>query len=390
MRSHYGRLFKYRETKGRTPLEDFLSESLTDLFNRLPKIEQLSFVDRLFVPSELKLKWHSVASASTELWMKTQVAITEGRLDILILCDKQPIIVVESKIKSAVRKRPDDSDQLHGYGHWLKRQADENDGNLTIICLLTHLTPPPKGFIEPGSDAYGATPKLVRWYQVAAELKALSCDDRLRLDVRTLAEELYLFLLEQDMTSESPRLEDFAAAIVFIKAGSRISKAFEDVFEHVSGLRGVFPRGSISDDLPLAFDSEQNLMHGWKYLSAPPLETIYFAYGIALQPNRSLTPDGPLSKQNLPHDDSIFLCLGVETTKEMKLLEEQSKILGPDWKHISFSDNSIVATFKPLKTILVEPESFAGIMNAWIDETVPQLLPVIATMQKQAANIKAV
>ncbi|MGY3370219.1 hypothetical protein ACVWZL_007344 [Bradyrhizobium sp. GM2.4] len=386
MNSHYGRLFKYRESKGRTPLEDFLSESLADLFNRLPKLEQLSFIDRLFVPSELKSKWHSRASTSIELWMKTQVAISEGRLDILILCDKHPVIVVESKIKSPVGKRPDGSDQLQNYSQWLKRQSDESGGNVAVICLLNHLTPPPKDFIEPSSNHYEATPKLLRWSQVAAELKSLSGDDKLPLDVRTLAEELYLFLLEQDMTSESPRLEDFAAAIIFVKAGSRISKAFEDVFEHVSGLRGVFPRGSIPDDLPLAFDSEQNLMHGWKYLSAPPLKTIYFAYGIALQPNRSLAPDGALSKQNIPHEDSIFLCLGVEEGKEMKLLEEHSRALGPNWKHISFADNSIVATFRPLKTILVEPESFAGTMNAWIDEAVPQLLPLIAIMQKQAAS----
>lgn len=387
MSSHYGRLFRYRETKGRAPLEDFLSESLADLFNRLPKLEQLSLIDRLLIPADVKANWHSVASTSTELRMRTQVSISEGRLDILILCDKQAVIVIESKIRSPVGKRPDGSDQLQHYGQWLKRQSDENGRNVAVICLLTHLTPPPQDFTEPSSTAYGAAPKLLRWSEVAAELKVLSGDERLRWDIRILAEELHMFLLEQDMTSETPRLEDFAAAIIFVKAGSRISKAFEDVFEHVSGLKGVFPRGSIPDDLPLAFDSDQNLMHGWKYLSASPLKTIYFSYGIALKPNRSLTPDGALSKQNLPHEDSIFLCLGVETNKEMKLLEEHSKGLGPDWKYISFDDNSIVVTFRPLNSILIEPESFAGKMNAWIDEAVPQLLPLITTMQKQAAQL---
>ncbi|KRQ12159.1 hypothetical protein AOQ73_04785 [Bradyrhizobium pachyrhizi] len=201
-----------------------------------------------------------------------------------------------------------------------------------------------------------------------------------------LADELHAFLLEQEMTSESPRLEDFAAAIVYVQAGSRISNAFEEIFDHVSEKKGFFTKGSVLDDMHLDFDSEQNLIHGWKNLSAAPLMTAYFAYGIALQPRRSLQPDGIRSKESLPIENSIFLCLGVTSKREMKLLEEHANNCGSGWQYFAFGANSIIATFKPLKDILMEPEAFAGTMKSWIDQAVPEILPVISIMQKQAAT----
>jgi len=378
MQSLYGRLFRYRERPNRTPLEDYLSECLADFFNRLPHEAKLSFVQKMFVPSNCVGEWRlSIADAAT-IHMKTQYQIPSGRLDIVILLDKQPGIVIESKIGAPIGKRSNDIDQLKVYGDWLKESAERSGRKLAVICLLTHLTRPPEAFKQDRADLYGSAPQLTRWSEVAAEVQEISREGTLPVDIRTIAREFHLFLQEQDMTYEFARFEDFAAAIVYLKSGSRISHTFEKIYDHLSELGGPFVKGFVKDDAFVDFDSEGSVIHGWKYLSAPPLKKAYFAYGISLQPRRSLASD------SLPEEDSIFLGVGVETKKEMQLLEAKSKDVGNDWHHLSFSDYALLVTFKPLHAALAKPEEFANAMTTWIDQTYAAVVAdLIKSLQKQ-------
>jgi len=65
MYSLYGKLFKYREREQRSPLEDYLTECLADLFNRLDLTAQASFTSRIFIPMSLQ-GWFEERSASTK------------------------------------------------------------------------------------------------------------------------------------------------------------------------------------------------------------------------------------------------------------------------------------------------------------------------------------
>src|SRR5204862_7986018 len=87
MQSLYGRLFRYRERPHRTPLEDYLSECLADLFNRLPHEVRLSFAQKMFVPSVFAGEWRSSVSDAATIGMKTQYQIPNGRLEIVVLLD---------------------------------------------------------------------------------------------------------------------------------------------------------------------------------------------------------------------------------------------------------------------------------------------------------------
>jgi hypothetical protein len=318
--------------------------------------------------------------------METQYSTPAGRLDIVVLFDHEPVIIIESKIRSPIGKRADTADQLAAYGLWLRSQADSAGRSLAVLCLLTHLTEPPDKFTEMSLDLYGSTPSVLRWSELAKWLEASKRDIRLNQDIRTLGNELYTFLEEQDMTTEAPHLEDFAAAIVYVKAGTRIASAYEEIFDHLSSLDGIFSTGSVLADLPLHFDSEQNLIQGWKYLSALPLRSAYFAYGIALQPKRSLQPEGILAQDRLPAEDSLFISLGVDNRREMRLLEEHAGKAGQSWQYLPFGDGSILASFRPLKTILAEPESFSNTMRNWIDEAFPNIVAVVTAMRQQSAT----
>jgi hypothetical protein len=378
MQSLYGRLFKYRERPYRRPLEDFLSECLADLFNRLPPGEKAAFIERNFLPSVVKPRWASLVSTGVDIRMETQWPIPDGRLDIAILIENEPAFVIENKVSAPIGRRPNDIDQLSAYGMWLKLKSESSVCKLAVVCLLTHATNPPETFAEGRTDLYGSIPKVVRWSQIADNLRTLAQSSKLPLDIRTISNELFSFLLEQNMTSEATRLEDFAAAIIYVRAGSRMSQTFGEVFDHLSELGGIFSKGAVIADSALEFDSDRSLIQGWKYLSAAPLKTAYFGYGIALQPRRSLSND------HLPIEDSIFLCLGVETKREIRILEEQSKLLSGAWQHLSFPSNSIAIAFKPLNAVLVRPEEFAKAMIGWIDEVLPEVAELVNRMQKQS------
>ena len=355
-----------------------MSECLADLFNRLPLEAKVSFVQRTFVPSVCASEWHLSISNVTTVHMKTQYGIPNGRLDIVIFLDNQPTFIIENKVGAPIGKRPNNNDQLRVYGDWLKQTADRSNQQLAVLCLLTHVTSPPETFKEDRLDLYGSIPKVVRWSQIATEVQAIAREGRLPLDIRTIAREFHLFLLEQNMTTEFARFEDFAAAIVYVRSGSRISNTFEKIYDHLSDLGGPFVKGFYKDDAIVDFDSEGSVIHGWKYLSAAPLKSAYFAYGISLQPRRSLSID------SLPDEDSIFLAVGVETKKEIQLLESKSKDFGQDWHYLSFPDYSLIVSFRPLHAALSQPEKFASTMIAWIDQSYEAVVAkLIPSLQKQ-------
>ncbi|MBH5396419.1 PD-(D/E)XK nuclease family protein [Bradyrhizobium sp. CNPSo 4010] len=356
-----------------------MSECLADFFNRLPHEAKIAFVQKMFVPPVCAGDWRSSISDVTNVNMKTQYEIPNGRLDIVILLDNKPTFVIENKVAAPIGKRSDNVDQLRAYGAWLKRTADRAGQKFAVLCLLTHITDPPEDFKEDQRDQDGTASKVVRWSQIAGEVQVLANSGTLPLDVRTFAREFHLFLLEQNMTTEFARFEDFAAAIVYVKSGTRISSTFEKIYDHVSELGGPFVRGFYQDDAFVDFDSETNLIHGWKYLSADPIKTLCFAYGICLQPRRSL------ANEALPDEDSIFLSIGVETRRERNLLEARSKDLGPEWHHVSFPDQSVLATFRPLHPALAEPKLFASTMTGWIDQSHSRIAELIRALQKQYA-----
>ncbi|MEY9590866.1 hypothetical protein ABIA06_003157 [Bradyrhizobium yuanmingense] len=213
--------------------------------------------------------------------------------------------------------------------------------------------------------------------QIAAEVLAITREGTLPLDVRTIAREFYLFLLEQSMITEFARFEDFAAAIVYVKSGTRISHTFDSIFEHLNSLGGPFTKGSIKDDAALDFDSSTNAIQGWKYRSAAPLKSLSLMYRICLEPRRSI------SDETLPEQDSIFLSLAVENKKEMNLLQANSKHLSSEWHHVVFPDYSAVMTFRPLHTAVAQPELFTETMKGWIDQSHGAMSKLIRALQDQ-------
>ena len=162
----FSRLYAYRERPGRSRLEDFLTEALSDLFNRLPaqdKLAMLALMLRL-TPMAIGTTMRAVAAAG-RVEARTQVTIKTGhRPDIVFYADGEPAIVLEAKIGAAYQRHIKDgpldaadapseieTNQLATYGEWIEGHA--RPGWPGAVVLLTAWTAPPADFATDGAGA---------------------------------------------------------------------------------------------------------------------------------------------------------------------------------------------------------------------------------------------
>jgi hypothetical protein len=194
-----------------------LTECLADLFNRFDGSTQKQFIRRGFIPAGLQSKWDEFSSPFDFLRMETQHAILKGRIDLVVFAGRDPVVVIENKIDAPISENDDGNDQLTIYGRWLI--ASKRNAFPGVVCLLTYLTEPNEGFIDGGKKSGGATPHIVKWSSLAATLLDINEEfGTQQADVITLTSELLLFLEEMNMGHEFAGRDEFAAAIVYLRA----------------------------------------------------------------------------------------------------------------------------------------------------------------------------
>jgi hypothetical protein len=283
-------------------------------------------------------------------------------LDLLLLVNGEPTVAIESKIDAPLAKRSDGTNQLALYGRWLTENRNDAALLSPIVCLLTHLTPAPADFLETNGSKYGAKPKTLKWQSVAKAIKDESRMAQPDSGLRILADEFYFFLLENEMTSEHANRDDFAAAQIYVRSARRLEHTFESISKSLNSLGGPFLPGAIKDDDSIDFESSQGAIQGWKYLQAPPMKNLYFAYGILYAPQRSFSGD------SIPEQNSAFLALGTDLKRERALLEKAGTGFRLLNTYVTTPDFSAWVSFKPLNAMLDPPESFADKMIDWISE----------------------
>lgn len=271
------------------------------------------------------------------------------------MADGHPIVAIENKIGAPLR-----DDQLASYGRWITHSVRPNDP--AIVCLLAHITQPPDNFLDGGQISGGAIPHSIKWQTVGRHLHGLTVSEDVPVEVKMLARELVLFLRESEMSNEFAGRDDFAAALVFLRAGSRMDHTFSSIYGHIKSLDGHFRRNESSREYSLRFDTEQKLICGWAYLTHPTLPGLFLGYGIALEPNTVF------KQGTVPPHDSVFICLGAEGRPSMRAVRSAKNEPEFPWTYAELDDWVAVVTFKPLHDFLRDPENFAPKMIEWIDE----------------------
>lgn len=250
----YVRLFSAGSAQ-RDRLEDFLTEAVADLLDRLPDPDKVAFCAEVLLASDemYERRWTEFV-ASRKLRWESQHTIfvpdvpTAKRPD-LVLFDvsggvELPILVVESKINA-----PCLDDQLKPYDGWLADKTRDHAPFTAPLVLLTHLTQPPEAFVS--ADGYACKTFVSRWPKVYEWLSANLAEGSWPVGCAVLAEELLGFLKEKDLMTENPTLKDFAAARLYLSggSGSRVAWAVNGArqvvakkFSNLSGLPRDAPR----------------------------------------------------------------------------------------------------------------------------------------------------
>lgn len=283
----YRRLFIYRERQNRSPLEDFLTEALADLFNRFPESEARSVVACfLNHRSDAIRDLESVWPTGTAAHWTTQRVIDGGRvLDLMMEVAGRPVLVVENKVHAGFQEhkldsksklQADSQDQLATYGQWLAREADADWGG--AIVLLTHWTPPPSNFVSDAQTYASRYRTIVRWADLSRWLRGVphSTDD-LASDWVKLSGELVGFLREQNMESELATGRDWAALRIYVASADRVKNSVERIWE---GARSIWRPICQKLDYPVGASTQYGCVWKYRYLSKSDLRNCYLAVGV--------------------------------------------------------------------------------------------------------------
>lgn len=272
--SLYGRLFRYRERPKNAPLENFLTEALADLLNRMPRAEAMEAVERLFLQSaESRAVWRTFLAKNSEAeftWSTQFDLEVDGRHfrpDLVLEARGALLIIVENKITARLAKHQaavaggeggavhtdgavspgNGRNQLQTYGKGLANLCNSAGEWKGALVFLTHACVPPADFVDGSIGIYGVPWQAVtHWCEVWRWLKRLGNEADIRDDRegarassdysppwRALAVELANFLEEKQMSAEYMTHFDLAATHVFVASAARVNETFNAIWRRL-------------------------------------------------------------------------------------------------------------------------------------------------------------
>src|SRR4051812_88962 len=103
----YSRLYKYRERPSGSPLENFLTEALADIFNRLAIATQIEFLVQMLPAScshRLRAKCKNAKRIEAITQFPIVLADSVKRPDMVIELDGKPLLLFEVKVSAALQE----------------------------------------------------------------------------------------------------------------------------------------------------------------------------------------------------------------------------------------------------------------------------------------------
>lgn len=382
----YTRLFRYRQTESLSPKENFLTEALADLFNRLPADKQTIFLVDALHPSWAE-EVRARCGRARVIEAQTQVSIVvDGavkRPDMVINLDDHPFAVVEVKVDAELQRHavsvgegeatdvaPFDRDQLTTYGLWIAAQG--HDGWPGAVVFITHGTRAPEGF---GADGRTGPIETTHKWKAVGDWLADNLDfDDPNDTCGALAADLYEFLSEENLMPEFMTAQDLAATSLFLPSAANVRHTFSAVLKEVSRVHPGARSGSVKvDDWP-----EANAYIGWFYLNrGVNVKRSAFALSIGI----CFGGNSALSDQDstvLPRHEPFFFIYVADENNRVPITDifatvpEGWKLLHKDWSAVAL---------RTLGSFPAAPDLRAEALIAWATAEVGRVLAHIQTYQ---------
>ncbi len=405
------RLFRYRATEKRTPLEDFLTEVLADFIARAPRQEAETFVLECFVPEGLREVFRAVV-AGRPVEAATQVRLTDGRrLDLLLQVAGTPLIVVENKTWAAFQMHarrgpergkdgpagavaepkeiapvdvgppagPDKSDppaveyehQLVTYGRWLA-SAQKPEGWPGVLVVLTHAAQAPEDFVAGDGARYGVAPHLIRWRELHARLRRRvgtgPADPQLPAWM-FVGRELCTFLETHAMDSSDLTPVEIASVNVALGPLRKLTAVFAEV---AADLQQRYPDAFSVRDRDSAVEYDNGRAWGWIYFKG---RKFYVAYGVYFSP---VSGELATAEPPLPDHEHAFVALGAEE----RAIDPGPGGLPPGWVRVG--DGWLLVRPFPLSDRR-NGERFPQFLGRLVQDVHPEMLAIRDGQEADAA-----
>lgn len=409
--SLYGNLFRFRERENHRPFENFLTEALADLLNRMPKDDVVELVSELFLAGDdVSCKaWLTYIHAKEHLKWITQKSVGSGCLDILLKVDGIATLIVENKIGAKVAERQTNGDtdepvtddaerdleepetfnsnQLMVYGTWLRDQRlnEKWDGALVLLTLRTL---PPANFGR-ADVKYGVRCQSVcNWRQLWQWLNrkqtidnGRSPGDKDKEAWRGFCRELTAFLEENDMNEKMLTQRDIAAMELSLPTWRIMQELLKRCTD--AAKKQLSSNGLKLKTPDIQIHPEHSEYEAWVYLMPPSApEHMYVMWGVHF-PEASPWPKTIQPYPCWPH---VFVWIGRDGDVPLpeKLLSSIPKPdRSDDWHVTQDNEENVIFATRPLHEFptKIGESNEKGIemeeIVAWVRERVRDIVPVV-------------
>ena len=377
----YSQLYKYRDTR-----ENFLTEALADIFNRLPTRLQIELIVGM-LPASCSGRLRNECKDGKKIEARTQVSIvTAGsvkRPDIIVCLDSKPLILFEVKcdaplgvhrLEGQEHDRPMEPEQtifsfqnqLKTYTDWIASQCTGNWSG--AVVFLTHGTPPPEGFEDEGRGGESVICVTRKWKNVGDWLaKNLDLNES-DTTYCALASDFTDFLEGEGLMTEFMTSRDLAAMALFMPAYRSLDYTFGTV---ISAITSKYPT-SKGGNVHRQFDPDGNIYWAWYFLNNklnPPDSKFYIAMGICF-PNQGWLD----SQKQIPKHEPFFFVIIADDWEGVKASKLLSKV--PEgWVDI-YDGYDLVIT-RPVSQFEADPDIRVQSLIDWAQKEVGRAMACI-------------
>jgi hypothetical protein len=375
--SIYSRLYNYRDTPSLSPLENFLTEALADLFNRLPLQTRIEFLVGMLPPScsgRLQSKCRGAKQIKAETQVSIPVSGTVKRPDIIVYLDHKPLVLFELKVDAAFQER-----QLETYTKWIGSQCSgEWPG---AVVFLTHRTRAPSGFESDGRNGNSVIGVTQKWKYLGDWLANNFDLNQSEATHCALAADLNRFLERQGLMTEFMTSRDLAATELFMPAFRALEHTFRTVILEVVA---KYPK-SKGGRIRLDFWPNANAYCGWYALNRqlnPESSKFSISIGICFPgcEKGELTSEIPV---RAPMHEPFFFVVIADDLGNKKASELFSAI-PKGWVEVNEGYYAIVT--RAVSQFEADPDARASSLTAWAQEEVGKAMSSITNFEAVSAE----
>lgn len=366
----YSRLSRYRDTPSLSQSENFLTEALADLFNRLPLQIRIEFLVWM-LPSSCSGRLRNKCKEGKQIKALTQVSIVVAGLvkrpDMIVYLDSKPLVLFEVKVDAALQEH-----QLKTYSVWMGSQCSGDWPG--AVVFLTHRTRAPDGFENDGRKDNSVIGVARTWNYIGGWLANNLDLNQSEMTHCALASDFSHFLERQGLMTDFMTLRHLAATELFMPAYRALAHTFDTVIREIALKYPKSKGGNFHTDFWL-----DNSYIGWYYLNSslnPVGSKFWISVGIWFPGQKgALGSDDPA---RLPTHEPFFFVRIEDDWGNKKVCELLSKT--PEgW--VEINEGCSVAVTRAVSQFEADPDVRVQSLIAWAQEVVGRAVACIPNFE---------